>query len=86
MISLKFARLVMLWLHLCYLKELKAGHYFINTNSSSIVDLLAWHRCAYSNWNIISAKVPYNHNETLISTEEVLNELLPPDKYPEHYI
>lgn len=69
-----------------YVKELKAGNYYQNTTSGSIIDLLIWSKGVYEDWAVINKHVPRQEREPVISTKEVLNRLLPPDKYPEHYI
>ena len=69
-----------------YVKELKAGNYYQNTTSGSIIDLLIWSKGVYEDWAVINKHVPRQEREPVISTKEVLSRLLPPDKYPEHYI
>ena len=69
-----------------YLKELKAGHYFASTTSLSVTDLLDWSKCTYADWPLIDRQVPHRDDEDPIRTKEVLSKLLPPDKYPEHYL
>lgn len=69
-----------------YVKELKAGHYYQNTTSGSIIDLLIWSKNTYEDWPIVNISVPHQEREPVITTKEVLSRLLPPDKYPEHYI
>ena len=69
-----------------YVKELKAGNYYQNTTSGSIIDLLIWSKNTYEDWPIVNIGVPHQEREPVITTKEVLSRLLPPDKYPEHYI
>ena len=69
-----------------YVKELKAGNYYQNTTSGSIIDLLIWSKNTYEDWPIVNIDVPHQEREPVITTKEVLSKLLPPDKYPEHCI